>query len=133
VGHTCEVRMTRKDAGEWSVVSNVIIDDGPPQGSPRPRGQRPGGLEVQSIRYPAVKCWLGCCWRWIGGGACKTPWQLTRGKQFSLQLLCAGQLEVHPACRRDARRWKIPEAADNGWAAPGTGLLWRRCGVAAGL
>jgi hypothetical protein len=34
--------------------------------------------------------------------------------------------------RRDAQRWKIPEA-DDGRAAPGTGLRWRRCGFAAGL
>jgi hypothetical protein len=49
-----------------------------------------------------------------------------------LQLLCAGWGKVYPVGRRDTWQGKIPEA-DNWLAAPGPGLRWWHCGVAAGL
>ncbi len=68
-----------------------------------------------------------------GGGACKNPWWLARGKRFPARFCWLLWAEVYPAGRRGPWRGKIPEADGGGWAAPDPGLHRWRCRVGAGF
>ncbi len=68
-----------------------------------------------------------------GGGACKNPWRLARGKWFPVWFCRLLWGEEQPAGRRGPWWGKISEADGGGRAAPDPGLRGRRCRVSAGL
>jgi hypothetical protein len=68
-----------------------------------------------------------------GGGACKNPWQLARGKRFLAQYCWLRRGEMYPAGRSGPWWGKIPEADGDRSAAPEPGLRQRCCRVGAGL
>ena len=92
-----------------------------------------GGREVSKVkleRCPAVAGWPGLCRN--GGGTCKTPWRLTRGKRFPSRFRWAWGGELHPSRHSDPRG-RVVSKADGRGAAPGSGLRRRGGVVTAGL
>jgi hypothetical protein len=68
-----------------------------------------------------------------GGGACKNPWQLAKGKRFPAGFCWLLQCDVYPADCHGPWRGKIPQADGGGRAAPDPGLRRRHSGVGAGF
>ena len=62
------------DAGEWYVVSNVVIGDGSFIGLSA--DLEAGGLEA--LRSSLLGAWHFTCWHWNSDGECKTPWHRGR-------------------------------------------------------
>ncbi len=102
-----------------SIISVKMLSKGIRYGlyraAPRCRGWRSVGLVCwRSV----VACGPIGGWSWKGGGACKNPWRLARGKQFPARFPCMRQGEMYPAgCLRDAWRGKSRE--QTAAAAPG--------------
>jgi hypothetical protein len=64
---------------------------------------------------------------WNGGGACKNPWRLARGKRFP------ARGEVYPAGRCNARQRKTPESRRRRAGGPEPWAAQGRSGVRAGF
>jgi hypothetical protein len=68
-----------------------------------------------------------------GGGVCKNPCRLARGKRFPARFWWLLWGEMYPAGRRGPGWGKIPKADGGGLPAPDPGLRRMCCRVSAGL
>jgi hypothetical protein len=98
----------------------------------RPEVLRSSGPEVYSSLFGAQ--WLCASWVPVGVrmAAGQNPLANDGEKKFPAWFLYARWGKMHPAGRHDDWRDNITEV-DNGRAAPGSGLCWQHCGVAAKL